>query len=94
MISSNITQNKSEVVLWEEVVEEAVAVAEAAVAVEEVQEVQEAIDTVVIQGQVAGARTVVRLTVETAEEVTTITVVADTTVEEVIIIDRYLCHIV
>lgn len=39
MISSNITQNKSEVVLWEEVVEEAVAVAEAAVAVEEVQEV-------------------------------------------------------
>lgn len=29
MISSNITQNKSEVVLWEEVVEEAVAVADA-----------------------------------------------------------------
>lgn len=92
MISSNITQNKSEVVLWEEVVEEAVA--EAAVAVEEVQEVQEAIGTVVIQGQAAGARAVVRPTVETAEEVTTITVVADITVEEVIIIDRYLCRIV
>ena len=87
MISSNITQNKSEVVLWEEVVE-------AAVAVEEVQEVQEAIGTVVIQGQAAGARAVVRPTVETAEEVTTITVVADITVEEVIIIDRYLCRIV
>jgi len=94
LISSNITQNKSEVVLWEEVVEEAVAVAEAAVAVEEVQEVQEAIGTVVIQGQAAGARAVVRPTVETAEEVTTITVVADITVEEVIIIDRYLCRIV
>lgn len=94
MISSNITQNKSEVVLWEEVVEEAVAVAEAAVAVEEVQEVQEAIDTVVIQGQVAGARAVVRPTVEAAEEVTTITVVVDITVEEVNIVDRYLCRIV
>lgn len=71
------------------------AVAEVAVAVEEVQEVQEAIDTVVIQGQVAGARTAVRLTVETAEATTTtITVVVGITVEEVIIIDRYLCHIV
>lgn len=92
MIFSNITQNKSEVVLWEEVVEEAVA--EAAVAVEGVQEVQEAIGTVVIQGQVAEARVVVRPTMETAEEVITITVVVDIMVEEVTIIDRYLCRIV
>lgn len=92
MISSNITQNKSEVVLWEEVVEEAEA--EAAVAVEEVQEVQEAIGTVVIQGQVAGARAVVRPTVEAAEEVTTTVIVVDITVEEVTIVDRYLCRIV
>lgn len=70
------------------------AVAEAAVAVEEVQEVQEAIGTVVIQGQAAGARAVVRPTVEAAEEVTTITVVVDITVEEVNIVDRYLCRIV
>lgn len=90
-VSQRYNTNKSEVVVWEEVVEEVVAVAEVAAVVEEAPEVQEVIDIVGIQGQVEEVPAVIPPIAE-AVVADTIIMVEVTTVAEVIIADLCLCR--